>query len=246
MIPKINKKYIKLKLQTIINSFGYQINSVYHTDPFKVTESLIKKTDPVIFDIGAFGGRITKTYRKYFPDAKIYSFEPSDDAFKRLFKNFSNDPKIFCYNKALAENTGTSVLNINVGPCTNSILSIDDKAASFWGKNWMTTKCQNVVETVTIDEFCNEMSITEIDILKVDVQGSELSVLKGASGMLSKNNIKLIYLEILMCPTYKNQPKYHEIFSFLDSYNYQLLNMYNLARNENQLVQLDSIFLSTR
>ncbi len=50
-----------------------------------------------------------------------------------------------------------------------------------------------------------------VDVLKLDVQGSELQVLKGASGMLAAGGISLIYAEVHLVEVYEGQPLLHDV-----------------------------------
>ena len=106
----------------------------------------------------------------------------------------------------------------------------------------LDTTSQIEVRTTTIDTFCTETRISNIDILKMDVQGAEFSVLEGAHDMLASQKISLIYTELIMCPTYKGQHSLHEYLSFLASFGYDFLDFFNPVRNHNQLIQADVLF----
>jgi hypothetical protein len=101
------------------------------------------------------------------------------------------------------------------------------------------------VNTTTVDAFCLESGIPNIDISKMDAQGAEYSILEGARHMLANQKISLIYTEFILGPTYKGQRKLHGYLSFLDSYGYNLLNFFNPVSRHNQLIQIDAVFLST-
>jgi hypothetical protein len=103
------------------------------------------------------------------------------------------------------------------------------------------------VQVATIDEFCRVNRIGRIDALKIDTQGTELEVLRGAAGMLSEGRIRVIYTEMIVVPSYKGQSKPHELMGFLDGLGYGLLGLYNLwSRNDGRLLQMDGIFVSSR
>ena len=58
----------------------------------------------------------------------------------------------------------------------------------------------------TLDEYALSKGIQHIDILKMDVQGSELNVLKGAENLLKSNKIDIIYSEVWFKAAYEGQP----------------------------------------
>lgn len=100
------------------------------------------------------------------------------------------------------------------------------------------------VETVTLDSFIKENNITHIEILKLDAQGGEFDIIKGAKEILSNEKVSLIYTELIMCPTYKSQHKLNEYLTLLDSLGYHFLDFFNPIRRHNQLIQSDIIFLN--
>ena len=63
------KSLIKSRIKQLFNSFEYQIRG---KNPFTVQSQLISAKDPIIFDIGAHVGSITKIYRSLFPRAFIH------------------------------------------------------------------------------------------------------------------------------------------------------------------------------
>ena len=83
------------------------------------------------------------------------------------------------------------------------------------------------VQTQSIDNFCLENNINCIDLLKIDTEGSELNVLKGAENFLSENKIKVIYTEIC-APKAKYRNKVNEIENFLKEYNFEHVKSYNM------------------
>lgn len=213
---------------------------------FEVQKKFIKKTKPVIFDVGANIGSVTKLYNKIFPKASIYSFEPYPAAYEQLQFFFMRNKYVKVQNLAISEKKGCVLMNANISAATNSLHSTALEASFYWGENLLDTKEKIKVDATTIDSFCVENRISKIDILKLDIQGHELAALHGAKEMLKKNAISVIYSEIIMVPTYSGQNKFHEYLSFLDSLGYELFDMYNLIRSEEQfqLIQADVIFIN--
>ena len=81
------------------------------------------------------------------------------------------------------------------------------------------------VQTQTLDDFCLDEKIENIDVLKMDTEGNELNILKGATKLLSENKINVIYTEI--SDTKKNfieKEKY--IINFLNGYGFELKKKY--------------------
>jgi FkbM family methyltransferase len=208
----------------------------------EVQRSLITAPAPVIFDVGAHVGAVAHTYRQYFPQASIHCFEPFPESFERLVSSREGDPRSYCYQKALASRNGTAFLNANRVSDTNSLLATDERGASYWGTGLYDTLSRVEVETTTADAFCAEWNIPHVDILKLDVQGAELDVLKGAQQLLARQRISIIYSEVILCPTYAGQARLHEYLALLDSHGYDLVNLFNPVNNHRRLLQADFLF----
>ena len=237
---------MKKMIQKTLNRFGYQLGKKENMDAYAMQRKLIQAGEPIIFDIGAHQGSVAKTYRKHFPLASIHCFEPFPESFQILSESLEKDSRSYCYQSAMSDKKGTAILNANLSSATNSLLDTDERGASFWGGGLLETMSQIEVDTSTVDQFCFDENIPHIDILKMDVQGNEFSILEGAESILKDQRVSLIYTELIICPTYKGQHKFHEYLSYLASFDYDFMDFYNPCRSHDQLIQTDVIFLSSR
>ena len=211
---------------------------------FKAQKCLLGNTfNMVIFDVGAYIGEITSTYKKTFPSSTIYCFEPFPESFKKLMR-ISSDKSIKPYQIAVSDTVGKTQLHVNVDLSCNSFFPIAKHSVRYYQKS-----AENIevieVNTTTIDHFCDTESVSHIDILKLDVEGAEIKALNGSHNKLSKQSISLIYTEVMFMPHYKGACMFYELTSFLSQYNYTLFNFYGLKRAKNgQLRWGNAIFLS--
>jgi FkbM family methyltransferase len=240
---------VKEFIRRIVLAAGYEIHhkSVATSDPFRQQSILLSGvSSPVIFDVGANTGTIAEKYRSVFPSATIYAFEPFGETFKELERKVRGDKRIIATQLALGSAQATQILHSNASPATNSLLETEDSAGSFWGKGLLDTATTVEVDVSTVDEFSRRHEIDFIDVIKIDTQGTEHEVLKGAAEMLSRGRIRVIYTEMIVVPSYKGQSKPHELMGFLDAFGYVLSGIYNLAsRNDGRLLQMDAVFIKS-
>lgn len=222
----------------------FRPKAVKRNKPFEVQKRLLGgAADLVIFDVGAYVGEVTATYKRLFPQSTIYCFEPFPDSFHKL-NRLCRDASIKAHQIAFSDKEGKTTFNINVDLSCNSLLPpTESDFKCYSAKSIKDGEIQ--VETNTLDNFCAGDEIACIDILKLDVEGAEVKVLDGASSMLSKQAIKLIYSEVMFIPHYTNGCLFHELTAFLNKHGYTLLNFYHLKSAKNgQLRWGNAIFLS--
>lgn len=239
---------LKRVINKIMRYGGYKIDKIKQVpDPFSIQKRLMSSDSPLtIFDVGAHCGETAKTYTSIFPQATIYSFEPFDESFTELVAVASNHQLIKAYCLAISDVAGSKKFYVNQKSYTNSLLPRPRNLRRYYPSNAETVR-EIEVETTTLDKFCQESSISKINILKMDIQGGELLALKGATSLLSQGCIDLIYTEAMFIPHYENCVLFHELSDFLSKYKYSLYDLFLVAHGSNgQLRYGDAIFLSNK
>ena len=218
-------------------------------DLFNDTKFLLgRKPVKVIFDVGANRGDFTDQYLKYFPDASIHCFEPNPSTCETLKSRFRDNPRVNIHNVAVSKVQGVEDFYCNKESATDSLLL----PAQNW-KEWVDGKSDALLlashiqaKTITLDQFCQDQSIHEIDILKIDTQGAELLVLEGAHGLLQNRTVRVIIAELLFVPVYGGQPFYYDVCSRFADYGYDLVNLYDCRYDDDTALQLkwaDGVFV---
>ncbi len=141
------------------------------------------------FDVGANDGASARAALAAFPDADILSFEPHPVTFARL-RDSVTGPRFRAFNIALGDKTGEAEFFCYDDHKINSLLP-DARFAVRFGQSGRAIK----VGICSIDEFCLANGISSIDVLKIDTEGYELPVIKGASQKLARREIKFVYAE---------------------------------------------------
>ncbi len=147
----------------------------------------------IIFDVGANKGDYSLECVKFVKNSEIYAFEPSKKAFEIFKKNLKNT-KVQSYNFGFGEKEKEGTLFYDDEG--TALASLYNRKLDY-RKIYFTKKKK--IKIKTIDSFCKENSIDKIDLLKIDVEGNELNVLKGAKKMIKDKKIKKIQFEFGGC-----------------------------------------------
>ncbi len=208
----------------------------------------LQSEKPIIFDVGAFKGHWISPYLERFPHCKAYLFEPYLESYKALQRRFFKLDNIYTFRLALSDKKGTSNIKINEKAYTNSLLELHESASQSWENESLKSISLQSITTNTIDYFADQYNIKKINLLKLDVQGLEYLVLKGASKLLAKSQIDILLLEVIVIPTYRKQSKVSHIFNILDSNDYKLYGIYDVHRltKSRKIQQFDAVFLSSK
>lgn len=178
------------------------------------------KTNFVVFDVGANMGQFTKLVLKTIgSSARIYAFEPSLSAFQNLEKNISEYTNIKLNNFGLGEFDAKVTLYSEINASGHASLYRRIIA----GEKMQLTE---FIEIKTLDSFCIDNNINHIHYLKMDVEGHELSVLKGAKKMLASSAIDCIQFEFGGC-NIDSRTYFRDFFELLNP-QYKI---YRLVRN---------------
>jgi len=213
----------------------------FKDDAFLKQQDLFGKNVSVIFDIGANRGDVVAKYLEMFPHAIIYAFEPFPGSFEILEQRFKGNDSVHCFKLAIAEEEGTKTFYVNRNVDTNSLLK--PKLSGLSSDKQVENLSVVTVSSTTLDKFCNENKINQIDILKMDIQGGELAALKGASGLLLHKQVQNIYSEVYFMEQYESQPLFHDISKFLYGFDFSLQDIYSPIYGKGRLAWGDVIFI---
>lgn len=168
---------------------------------------------PFVLDVGFNKGDFSRAVLGKRPKAKIIGFEPGR-FMQQLFKeNFANESRVSLLPLALSNVCGD--FDFCDTADGGSSLATDNTA----GKHFH-------VRTATLDELNREYDFQQINMLKIDVEGYDLHVLEGASGLLDKQRIDIFTFEY-NAPWIDSRRFLKEACSYIDSKPYQLFRLFN-------------------
>lgn len=237
-------------VQSALHRFGYHLRKldkgVDLRDAFNEQARLLKASQPtVIFDIGAADGRTCVQYHELFREATIYALEPFNVHLEKLRKLAQRLPNIKVFDVAASSSNGTATFYCTSGEYSNSLCIPNENTGSQFDKH-LKVKEVIQVRTRTIESICQENSIDQIDILKMDIQGAELEALRGTESLLNEKRIRLIYAEVSFMPIYTNGVLFYQLSDYLARFGYEIFNIYDIKHNQKgRLAWSDAIFLPT-
>jgi hypothetical protein len=111
---------------------------------------------------------------------------------------------------------------------------------------WGEIALRSQVKLETMDDYTSLNQISYVDILKIDTQGFELEVLKGAARMMREHRIRLIYAELIFSEMYEGMPRFDEILRFVLDRGFVLISMYEVFHRDGRAGWTDVLFLDPR
>ena len=201
-----------------------------------------------IMDVGANVGDVAEAALKSYSGAQILCFEPVNETHSHLTKRMEQfGSRSTIYKVALSDSETKAEINITTQHGANSLSPQAQFHQEF--NPHVKEVSKEKIQLVRLDDYSSKFPTQKIDIMKIDVEGHELKVLKGGAKFIS-NNVDVIIIEISLMrdESLRNQDVF-DIFSFLHELGFCLLNVMDLHHIEGkamQLVQMDCVFRNTR
>jgi FkbM family methyltransferase len=202
----------------------------------------------VVFDVGANIGDVALTAVRSFPNAHIYCFEPVSATYRILCENIKNySDRITPYNFGFLNVSKRLDIHITSAHGASSILdqSLNHKSAHPHIRETGTES----IEVYTLDSFMADKAIDRIDIVKIDVEGTELEVIEGGRETF-RNKVDNVFVELSLLRRNRESPYCTEICKLLYDLGFMLINLYDVARyvqnGRQYLNQMDAFFVKRK
>jgi FkbM family methyltransferase len=192
-----------------------------------------------VVDIGANRGQFALCIRHLYPQAQIYCFEPLSKPARSWMRNFGADPRAKLFKKAVAAQIGSATMSVSRWDVSSSLLPF----AQAQHDNFPLTEeaSREAVETTTLEACLDERTLEDPALLKLDVQGYELTALRGCGALLDK--FKYIYTEVSFIELYVGQALATELIAFLFDRGFKLICVANLSYGKSiRPIQADFLF----
>lgn len=176
--------------------------------------------DPaIVFDVGAHLGQTTLHFRKVFQNAYIHSFEPVAENFQQLARNIGDRDRLWVNEMALGSSVGKAFIDKGFSDLTHSI-SISGEGT--------TLQAKEEVSVETIDRYMASEQIDKIDLLKIDTEGHEIEVLKGAETAIKGGRIEAVFTECDFCREDKQHTYFPDLWDYLSEKGFTFFGLYDV------------------
>lgn len=179
-----------------------------------VQRSLPRFECATVFDVGANLGQTAVGFTDWHPGAHVHCFEPGAENFRRLSDRTATLSSVRCYKMALGASPGTAELAL---ASLHSMHRLGEKAAG---------QASESVEVDTVDRVCAREGIPRVSYLKIDTEGHDLDVLRGAQDSLHGQRVDLVEVEAGMNPSNERHVPLEVLKDYLRGFEYHLFGIY--------------------
>lgn len=178
----------------------------------------------VVFDVGANDGRTVLRLHGVLGEPRVHAFEPVASTYQTLVRRTAHLPHIRAHHLALGAEPGRATMHLNTVDAMNS-----------FSPDWTDAPIgTEEVEVSTVDRIMSAERIDFIHFLKVDTEGHEMEVLRGAEQALRESRVGAIQLEVGFDQLRKRMLSLEEARAHLSERGYYLQGIYNQCRTQVQ------------
>src|SRR5581483_7416923 len=190
-------------------------------------------------DVGANRGQFSLVCRRLRPQARIVAFEPLPGPAAVYRALFAGDPRVRLHACALAPQRGEMTMHVSGREDSSSLLPI----SALQSENFPGTESVGIcrVPVGPMSDYLGADELGKRNLLKIDVQGFELEVLKSAEALLPR--FRWIYAECSFVPLYEGQALADEVIQWLKTRRFDLIGRFNPSRGRDGTpLQADLLF----
>lgn len=174
-----------------------------------VARVLDARREIVALDIGANTGELTRRMVEVFPKARVHAFEPAPDVFEALAKATGELKGVRRHNLAVGAKEGEVTLSITRDRHFSSVLPVSEVGKLHAGHLAEAERTVRV-PMVSLDGWAQHEGVGRVDLIKIDVQGLELDVLRGAAGLIA-GGVAAVICEAQLVAAYDGAATFSEI-----------------------------------
>ena len=209
---------------------------------YKIISRLIRAgVEPkIVIDVGANAGQFAVAANKLYPGATIYPIEPDPRVADLLQKNVGKAIAKNVMITAVGDLPGIAQFHVNRDPQVSSLLKLGaDRIESFPNSDVIE---QINVPVNTLDTLFSTIILDGPILLKIDAQGFEDRVIRGASQLLKR--VSWILIEVSFSKLYEDEKDFISIYRLLQTYGYEFVRPMNfhISPKTGDIIEMDALF----
>jgi FkbM family methyltransferase len=166
---------------------------------------------------------------EYFPKSTIYAFEPSADSFRVLKKNLTPHlSRVRLFPFGFSSESGKAFLNITSFHGANSLVGMSRDYLN--GHPDIRLLRHEEVQLITLDDFVDEHSVEHIDLVKIDVEGSERQILNGGKETFM-SRVDSVLMEVSLTRHGFDSDEWIQLIQKMHAYGFDLIAIYDVSYN---------------
>lgn len=192
-----------------------------------------------LIDLGANKGQFTLVVRRWWPKATVHAFEPLAEPAATYSSLFPAGCGVTLHRLAVGSEPGQASIHVSQRMDSSSLLPISDRQEEIFPGTREVS--QRTIEVVRADDVLADADLPGPLLIKLDIQGFELTALQGMPRLLQRADH--VYTEVSFLPLYEGQALAHELTAFLTSAGFLFAGVHNVVtRSDGTAVQADLLF----
>lgn len=231
-------------IKRLARAFGVDIRAYRpaRSEAARLARMLERHRIDTVLDVGANTGQFARHLRSIGYRGRIICFDPLSEAHAALVQLALRDPDLtVAPRQALGENSGDVEINVSANLESSSLLRVSD--AHVQAEPRVRTVAVEKVPLRRLDDAARSyLSPDNRVFLKIDVQGYEIPVLRGADGLLPQ--VCGVQLELSLHPLYQGEPLFREVIDTVEALGFTLYDLNPCFSDDatGRTYQVDGIF----
>lgn len=194
-----------------------------------------------VLDVGAHHGEFASAIMGLLPEATVYAFEPLADGYQKLLAMAKRCPRLTPFQVALGTERGEMAFWRSSYSASSSLRRMSElhKQVFPWtAKNFRTT-----VRVAPLDDYAEALELRPRVLMKVDVQGWEDRVFRGAARLMG--TVDYILVEVSFRQLYEDEPLFDDVYQLLTGMGFQFAGHLDQVRSpiDGGILQADALFV---
>ncbi|MET4447036.1 FkbM family methyltransferase [Bradyrhizobium sp. GM2.2] len=191
-----------------------------------------------VVDVGANVGQFALFACEQYPAAAIFSFEPLEDCWKKFGDIFEQEKRVQLFRYGVGPSDTDAAIHVTHDNDSSSILEPAPIQSEVFGT---AVRTKQKIQLRRLSSLLRHDQVLPPALLKIDVQGYEIEVLKGCEELL--NRFDTVYVEASYLELYKGQTLAGEVIEFLWTHGFNLRGVFNQhVDKEKGPLQADFLF----